>query len=70
VRVPASAGGDSAAALVSALGARGARIDFLSRDGGDIVATTGVARRAELAAALVELGPAAAQIVRIERGLG
>ena len=70
VRVPASAGADTAAALVAALAARGARVDSLSRDGGDVVATTGSARRAEVAAALVELGPATAQVVRIERGLG
>jgi len=69
VRVPASGSGDALADLVSALGERGIRVESASRDRGDVVATTALAPRAEVRAALARGPGAGAQLIRIERGL-
>jgi homoserine dehydrogenase len=67
VRVPGASG--SPAVLVAALAAQGVCVESLARVDRDVVATTGIARRDQVAAALVDPGASAAQIVRIERGL-
>jgi hypothetical protein len=71
VRVAAGSGADPAAVLIEALAARGARIETLVRSGAqEVVALSGPARRAELAAALEAPRIAAARILRVERDLG
>jgi homoserine dehydrogenase len=68
IRASASAP-DLPARLVRALASRGVPLETLARAGGDVVVTTGPARRATIAAALDESSPAGVQILRIERGL-
>jgi homoserine dehydrogenase len=69
IRVRAGPGADAAAALTAALAARGARVDMLVRSGAQLVALTGPARRADLAAALEGLPLDDARILPVEREL-
>jgi homoserine dehydrogenase len=69
VRVSGGAAGDDVAALVASLGERGIRLETVSRDRGEVIATTALASRAELCAALARGPERSARIFRIERGL-